>query len=413
MKHTLYMLGGSTLNIYGQSGGTGTLTVTVENSQSAIGLMSGISANNVTVNIYGGTVTARALYGAQPIGINPTIMTGTVNVTIAKGMKCVKTDDLNTAYAYDNTDGTSITITKCTEHKCSYTNMIDDTHDQTCNLCGMTETVAHSPARYRGTPYTHRVYCACGKDYATERHSFTFTPNDDGLTHKVICAKCGEVTNEAERHSFSDKIEYDGRTWFACECGANYAATYDGKKYASLQIAIDAAAPVGGTVTLAPTALDENVVVTDGTVTIDLGGKRWIGNIDDELIGNIDNKKKYIPLTVNGGSVTLKNGELFQWWSGSSARTAIVINGGSVTVEENVRVKGGQYDSDVPCPSITFNGGSLILKEGAALLSGLTVPDGKVLADYLPEGTAFVKCSYDYKSNTVTVSDPQEFVPDV
>lgn len=109
----------------------------------------------------------------------------------------------------------------------------------------------------------------------------------------------------------------------------------------------------------------------------------------------------------------MKNGELFQWWSGSSARTAIVINGGGVTVEENVRVKGGQYDSDVPCPSITLNGGSLILKEGAALLSGLQVPDGKVLADYLPEGTAFVKCSYDYKSNTVTVSDPQEFVPDV
>ena len=103
-----------------------------------------------------------------------------------------------------------------------------------------------------------------------------------------------------------------------CICGAVHSATYDGKKYASLQSVIDAAAPVGGTVTLAPDALDENVVVTDGTVTIDLGGKRWIGNIDNE--------KKYIPLTVNGGSVTLKNGELFQWWSGSSARTAIVIN---------------------------------------------------------------------------------------
>ena len=36
-----------------------------------------------------------------------------------------------------------------------------------------------------------------------------------------------------------------------------------------------------------------------------------------------------------------------------------------------------------------------------------------MLADYLTEGTAFVKCSYDYSSNTVTVSDPQEFVPDV
>lgn len=106
----------------------------------------------------------------------------------------------------------------------------------------------------------------------------------------------------------------------------------------------------------------------------------------------------------------MKNGELFQWWSGSSARTGIMINGGSVTIEEDVRVKGGQYDIDVPYPSITLNDGTLILKEGAALLSGLQVPEGKVLADYLPEGTAFVKCSYDYDSNTVTVSDPQEFV---
>ena len=70
-------------------------------------------------------------------------------------------------------------------------------------------------------------------------------------------------------------------------------------------------------------------------------------------------------------------------------------------------------DRDVLCPSVTINGGTLILKKGAALLSGLQVPEGKVLADYLPEGTAFVKCSYDYSSNTVTVSDPQEFVSDV
>ena len=413
LKHTLYMLGGSTLNIYGQSGGTGTLIVESSTCQPGIGIMASFPGGTVTVNIYGGTVTAKTTEGAQPIGSVPDINYGKVNVTIAKGMKCVKTDDQNTAYAYDNTDGTSVTITKCTDHKWSYANMTGGTHDQTCELCGTTETAAHSPARYQGAANIHHVFCACGKDYATENHSLASAPNDDGLTHEVSCSKCVEVTNKAETHSFSNKIESEGRSWYACECGANYAATYDGKKYASLQCAIDAAAPVGGTVTLAPTALDENVVITDGTVTIDLGGKRWIGNIDDELSGNIDIEKKYIPLTVNDGSVTLKNGELFQWWSSSSARTGIMINGGSVTVEQDVRVKGGQYDTDVPYPSITLNGGSLILKEGVALLSGLQVQEGKVLADYLPEGTAFVKCSYDNSSNTVTVSDPQEFVPDV
>lgn len=322
---------------------------------------------------------------------------GKVTVTIAKGLKCVKTDDQNTAYAYDNTDGTSITITKCTEHKWSYTNKTNDTHDRTCDLCGTAETgVAHTTARYQYiSADIHRLICACGKGYSTEYHTYTYAPNSDGLTHTATC-KC-EYSVDDIAHTYKGEDEI-------CICGAVHSATYDGKKYASLQSAIDAAAPVGGTVTLAR-QVNENVVSTDGTVTIDLGGNIWSGYIDDW--GSI------VPLTVNGGSVTLKNGNLFQWWSSSSARTGIEINDGSVTIEEDVRVMGGIPEGDVLSPSITLNGGTLILKEGAVLLSGLQVPEGKVLADYLPEGTAFVKCSYDNSSDTVTVSDPQEFVSDV
>lgn len=400
LQKTLYLMGGATLNIYGQNGGTGTLIVkgTAGVRQPGIGIMHNTVGGSASVNIYGGTVTAQTDNGAQPIGTNPELMPyGKVTVTIAKGLKCVKTDDQNTAYAYDNTDGTSITITKCTEHKWSYTNITNDTHDRTCDLCGTAETgVAHTTARYQYIRADiHRLICACGKGYSTEYHTYTYAPNSDGLTHTATC-KC-EYSVDDIAHTYKGEDEI-------CICGAVHSATYDGKKYASLQSAIDAAAPVGGTVTLAR-QVNENVVSTDGTVTIDLGGKRWIGNLDNE--------KKYIPLTVNGGSVTLKNGELYQWWSSSSARTGIEINDGSVTIEEDVRVMGGVPEGDVLCPSITLNGGTLILKEGAALLSGLQVPDGKVLADYLPEGTAFVKCSYDYKSNTVTVSDPQEFVSDV
>ena len=399
LQSILYLMGGSTLNIYGQSGGTGTLAAKSSNYNPAIGLAYNTNAYNCTVNIYGGTVIAQSDggEGAQAIGLNPRIMTGKVNVTIAKGLKCVKTDDLNTAYAYDNTDGTSITITKCTEHKWSYTNITNDTHDRTCDLCGTAETgVAHTTARYQYIRADiHRLICACGKGYSTEYHTYTYAPNSDGLTHTATC-KC-EYSVDDIAHTYKGEDEI-------CICGAVHSATYDGKKYASLQSAIDAAAPVGGTVTLAR-QVNENVVSTDGTVIIDLGGNRWSGYIDDW--GSI------VPLTVNGGSVTLKNGNLFQWWSSSSARTGIEINDGSVTIEEDVRVMGGVPGRDVLCPSITLNGGTLILKEGAVLLTGLQVPDGKVLADYLPEGTAFVKCSYDNKSNTVTVSDPQEFVPDV
>lgn len=401
LQKTLYLMGGATLNIYGQNGGTGTLIVkgTAGVRQPGIGIMHGIVGGSASVNIYGGTVTAQTDNGAQPIGTNPELMPyGKVTVTIAKGLKCVKTDDQNTAYAYDNTDGTSITITKCTEHKWSYTNITNDTHDRTCDLCGTAETgVAHTTARYQYIRADiHRLICACGKGYSTEYHTYTYAPNSDGLTHTATC-KC-EYSVDDIAHTYKGEDEI-------CICGAVHSATYDGKKYASLQSAIDAAAPVGGTVTLAHDKIDENVVVTGGTVTIDLGGNIWRGYIDDW--GSI------VPLTVNGGSVTLKNGNLFQWWSSSSARTGIEINDGSVTIEEDVRVRGGIPEGDVLSPSITLNGGTLILKEGAVLLSGLQVPEGKVLADYLPKGTAFVKCSYDNSSDTVTVSDPQEFVSDV
>lgn len=400
LRYTLYLMGGATLNIYGQNGGTGTLIVkgTAGVRQPGIGIMHNTAGGSASVNIYGGTVTAQTDNGAQPIGTNPELMPyGKVTVTIARGLKCVKTDDQNTAYAYDNTDGTSITITKCTEHKWSYTNITNDTHDRTCDLCGTAETgVAHTTARYQYIRADiHRLICACGKGYSTEYHTYTYAPNSDGLTHTATC-KC-EYSVDDIAHTYKGEDEI-------CICGAVHSATYDGKKYASLQSAIDAAAPVGGTVTLAR-QVNENVVSTDGAVTIDLGGNRWSGYIDDW--GSI------VPLTVNGGSVTLKNGNLFQWWSSSSARTGIEINDGSVTIEEDVRVMGGVPKRDVLCPSITLNGGTLILKEGAVLLTGLQVPDGKVLADYLPEGTAFVKCSYDNSSDTVTVSDPQEFVPDV
>ena len=400
LQKTLYLMGGATLNIYGQNGGTGTLIVkgTAGVRQPGIGIMHNTAGGSASVNIYGGTVTAQTDNGAQPIGTNPELMPyDKVTVTIAKGLKCVKTDDQNTAYAYDNTDGTSITITKCTEHKWSYTNITNDTHDRTCDLCGTAETgVAHTTARYQYIRADiHRLICACGKGYSTEYHTYTYAPNSDGLTHTATC-KC-EYSVDDIAHTYKGEDEI-------CICGAVHSATYDGKKYASLQSAIDAAAPVGGTVTLAR-QVNENVVSTDGTVTIDLGGNIWRGYIDDW--GSI------VPLTVNGGSVTLKNGNLFQWWSSSSARTGIEINDGSVTIEEDVRVMGGIPEGDVLSPSITLNGGTLILKEGAVLLSGLQVPEGKVLADYLPEGTAFVKCSYDNSSDTVTVSDPQEFVSDV
>lgn len=49
-------------------------------------------------------------------------------------MKCVKTDDQSTACGYGNTDGTSVTVTKCSEHEWEY-KVENDKHTKTCKLC--------------------------------------------------------------------------------------------------------------------------------------------------------------------------------------------------------------------------------------------------------------------------------------
>lgn len=55
-------------------------------------------------------------------------------------MKCVKTDDLNTACDPGITDGTSVTVTKCEDHVWEYTYTEDSsTHTKTCTLCGTVE----------------------------------------------------------------------------------------------------------------------------------------------------------------------------------------------------------------------------------------------------------------------------------
>ena len=66
LQKTLYLMGGATLNIYGQNGGTGTLIVkgTAGVRQPGIGIMHNTTGGSASVNIYGGTVTAQTDNGA-------------------------------------------------------------------------------------------------------------------------------------------------------------------------------------------------------------------------------------------------------------------------------------------------------------------------------------------------------------
>lgn len=425
----------ATLNIYAQSGGTGTLICSGPSDSGRAGIYdnsnqdddettlniyggvitatgtsnplysgffgAGIGSiaghkltSTMTVNIFGGTVTAKSGgEGAYAIG-NGAYAKGTVNVTIAPGMKRVRTDNLNTACDPGNTDGTSVTVTKCEDHVWKY-NIKDDVHTKTCTLCGADGgSDAHTYENW--TPDVsdntkHIGTCVCGAE-KSEAHTLGLVPNADGLTHKTSCNRCG-WTSADEKHDFQNG---------ACACGIGKSAEYGGKEYASLQAAVNAAAASGGTVTLARD-VSENVTVTGGTVTVDLNGNQWSASISEapDLWG-------LIPLTVTGGSVTLENGTLDQGHTSSMGSYGIRIQGGSVTVKGTAVVIGSNTTgsaANISYPAIILESGDLTLETGATLVYGLKVPEGKHLSDYLPEGTAFELRSYDEAAKTWTVDE--------
>lgn len=206
---------GSTLNLYWQSAGSGKLTA------AAISVL--------------GTVTAPA---------------GEMKRTTGEG-------------------GT--TFEKCFEHDWKYTNN-GDKHTAKCKLCGASGgSEAHTYENW--TPDVsdntkHIGTCVCGAK-KSEAHTLGLVPNDDGLTHKTSCNRCG-WTSADEKHTF-------GENGACVVCGIEKSAEYNGQGYATLTSAIEAAKD-GGTVTLARD-VSENATVTGGTLTVDLNRKTWLADI--------------------------------------------------------------------------------------------------------------------------------------
>ena len=327
---------GSTLNLYWQSAGSGKLTAAIS---------------------VPGTVTAPA---------------GEMKQTTGEG-------------------GT--TFEKCFEHDWKYTNN-GDKHTAKCRLCGASGgSEAHTYENW--TPDVsdntkHIGTCVCGAK-KSEAHTLGLVPNDDGLTHKTSCNRCG-WTSADEKHTF-------GENGACVVCGIEKSAEYNGQGYATLTSAIEAAKD-GGTVTLARD-VSENATVTGGTLTVDLNRKTWLADISK----NPDIWGGRIPLTVTGGSVTLENGTLYQGYTSSMGSYGIRIQGGSVTVKGNAVVIGSNTTgsaANISYPAIILESGDLTLETGATLVHGLEVPEDKHLSDYLPEGTAFGLRSYDEATKTLT-----------
>lgn len=393
LPYGLYLTGISNLNIYGQGGGTGKLIARGSGGLTAIGLSNNPGNHQAEIRICGGTIIAQAESGVQAIG-KSTSSTGYIMVTRSRNIKCVKTDAPDTPYNCGNTDGTSVTISKCTDHVYNY--QIDgDYHFKRCDLCGtMAPDGGSQPHTYTDwTPakdgVNHIGTCVCGAT-TTKAHTLAIQPNADGLTHSQTCSKCG-YKGETEPHSYTEQEEYSYK-WKKCSCGARLAAEYNGTKYASLQAAVDAAAKDSGTVTLAQN-VPESVKVSGGSVTIDLSGHEW--GSDDTFNDT---------LTVTGGSVTLQNGTL-----GRSGSRALFLSGGEVKIGENMTLW-GHYGSVSTNPAIAVQNteAKLTLGKDTKLIYGMKVPEGKTLSDYLLNGAMFVKCNFDDNSN-LKITD--QFVP--
>ena len=292
-------------------------------------------------------------------------------------MKMVKIGDETTA-----TDGHSggFTVSKCDHAGIEYTDKTETGHSGTCALCNTTVSGTHTYDKWTSKDAdTHTAECAVCTYPVTAKHSFDLSSNDDGLHHTRQCDTCEYKVEE-------DHI-YNNNNNNTCECGAVLTATCNNVQYAKLDKAIAAAQEVGSATVTLERDVAETITVTSGTVTIDLNQHTW--------------STAATPLTVSGGTVTLKNGVLRQLSDDLTKKgNGLLITGGSVTVEENTIIDG-------MARAIDLQGGSLTLGEGATLVGGLKVPTGKTLSSCLTPGTAFVQCTI---SGTTVTPDSTAYI---
>lgn len=203
------------LTIYGQSGGTGKMTVT-NNSGAAFS-----SGNLAVIRLLNGTLTATGKDTAFSYVMVWNQQGGNDKV------KCVRTGSEPEVWA-DGTAEPSVTISRCTEHQWSYAQHADEEqHLKTCALCGYNPNGA---GVYENCVYDsfssqgedgHKTACICGRietGATLTVHTPAYSANKDGLTHSYRCTDCGFASGEAEKHSYADGI---------CSI-CNYACPHEG-----------------------------------------------------------------------------------------------------------------------------------------------------------------------------------------
>ena len=162
-------------------------------------------------------------------------------------------------------------------------------------------------------------------------------------------------------------------------------AEVNGTKYKTLAAAIQAAN--GADITLL-TIVSENVVVDGGSIKagIILGNGATIDDIP--YPSNWVADRNDIPLTMEAGEITLKDGALAQFSASSSANVAIALKGGTLIVETTVtKIIGSNRSDSVQHAAIEATGGVLDLQGNTLLDGGLTMSGDAQLKNKLTAGT--------------------------
>ncbi len=238
------------------------------------------------------------------------------------------------------------------------------------------------------------------KWYALTQGAYRFQKNDGPLTlpssmqyfdDTVTVVKCTLHSWETEENKSQYRCSYCGAINPNGLPEGTIAKIGTDKFYTSLGDAVAAviAGEATGEITLVADTSGDNITVSSGNVTINLNGKTWRNKYTS---GN----EKFPALTVEEGTVTVKNGSI----SASKDNTvapAVIVNGGTLTVQENVILSGTASHGTTGGnePALVVNGGKVNLAVGTILNNGIKVTaDGKAAADYLPANAAF-QCTID------------------
>ena len=238
------------------------------------------------------------------------------------------------------------------------------------------------------------------KWYALTQGAYRFQKNDGPLTlpssmqyfdDTVTVVKCTLHSWETEENKSQYRCSYCGAINPNGLPEGTIAKIGTDKFYTSLGDAVAAviAGEATGEITLVADTSGDNITVSSGNVTINLNGKTWRNKYTS---GN----EKFPALTVEEGTVTVKNGSI----SASKDNTvapAVIVNGGTLTVQENVILSGTASHGTTGGnePALVIKGGKVNLAVGTILNNGIKVTaDGKAAADYLPANAAF-QCTID------------------